>query len=382
MWVQANDGIVRSAYKYFTAKGEWPLVQDLQRQFDRNGVADTDVQGVIDTKPQVLGEAPPRHAERFTLQIRHLTWLHSANSLVSACLLGVRKAYDAYLSDQERPVVRSDELGIGFLLTRSGQLLKHTYLVLRGENPSPFGSSSVARDGHWTMYVDSQFARRFRGIETPDDFVACQDAIRVDFANQLVSKGPIQPSQTVVQATAVSDSADGLTETAATPVPTSLGPMAERKPVLFLSWGKEASHRVASTLYSLLVARLPGVEVFFSSESILPGDNPQQRMFDGALLPASALLAVLTTESANSAYVIWETAAAWGRDQLVIPLFVNVAPADVPGPLALVVQGVHLADRHHLDGALRLLGARFGITDVSPLTEVEFEALLASARSD
>ena len=116
---------------------------------------------------------------------------------------------------------------------------------------------------------------------------------------------------------------------------------------------------------------MPGVSVFFSSESIEPGDDPSRRMFDEGMFRCDALIVVLTAEGAGSAYVIWETATAWARDKLVIPVFVNIALTAVPGPLHTKVQGVHLRERHDVDRGLRRLATQLGIDGAVSLADSE-----------
>ncbi|MHB1510436.1 MAG: TIR domain-containing protein [Acidimicrobiales bacterium] len=125
--------------------------------------------------------------------------------------------------------------------------------------------------------------------------------------------------------------------------------------------------------------RLPAVEVFFSPTSIEPGADPYRRMFDEGLLRAEALLVVLTEDGAGSPFVIWETAAAWGRGKLVISVFVDIEPGAVPGPLTTRVQGVQLADRRDLDRALREFAVHFGLSECAALTDEEHVSLTGAA---
>ena len=88
---------------------------------------------------------------------------------------------------------------------------------------------------------------------------------------------------------------------------------------------------------------------------------------------------VLTEESASSAFVIWETASASALDQLVIPIFVDVEPSRVPGPLAREVQGVHLSEKYELDSPIQRLANHFGNETPDDLTDEEFASLHRSA---
>lgn len=89
-------------------------------------------------------------------------------------------------------------------------------------------------------------------------------------------------------------------------------------------------------------------------------------------MATDAHVAVITPEAAKSAWVMWEAAASWARGKPVIPVFVDVAPEEVPGPLRLVAQGVALADVGEAVAAL--LGAVGGKAD-EPLSDEELLTL-------
>jgi hypothetical protein len=148
---------------------------------------------------------------------------------------------------------------------------------------------------------------------------------------------------------------------------------------VFLSWSRAASRKVATALGDVIRARLPAAAEVFLSPDIPPGANPQKEMLDRNLLVADVHVVVLTKESAKSPWVIWETAASWGRRKPVIPVFVDVQPEEIDGPLAQLAQGVHLGDPKDLGRGLReVLDAVGGDVD-QPLTAEEFESVRRAA---
>jgi len=151
--------------------------------------------------------------------------------------------------------------------------------------------------------------------------------------------------------------------------------------VIFLSWSGLQSRSVAEALGGVLRDRFPSLTVFVSSSSIEPGDDPMKRMLDESLLECQVLIALLTKEAASKPWVLWETAAAWARKQLVIPVFVDIEPEDVPGPLTSRVQGVHLRNVHAMGRALTRIADRFGFPPPDPLSADE-HASLEQAASD
>jgi hypothetical protein len=145
--------------------------------------------------------------------------------------------------------------------------------------------------------------------------------------------------------------------------------------LIFLSWAGEVSMEVAAVLQSVLESRFPSATVFFSETSIDVGDDPMAKMFEEGLLKAQVLIAVLTRESAPRPWVVWETATVWAKGKLVVPVFVDLEPGDVPGPLSLKTQGVHLQSRVKMDRALRTIGVALSVPDPPALTDDEWKRL-------
>ena len=364
-WVEENADLVGEAFRQFLTDGEWPEVQSLQRYFDRVG-PDIDVQAAAGSKPRVRGEMRPLYFDRLILQVRHLMWLPGAQQVVKICIQIIQRGVQSYLSDDDPPIVRSGDLLVASPTEQFTHLDRRAEHVLRTDAPSIYGGGNSGDNG-WAIVVDTRNARRLRGIDTAAGFVARQDEIRREEAEALAAVS----SSGIV---AGYDAAAGPWT-----APDWRSATSDEAPLLFLSWSQPRSRAVAKALQPILQQRLNGVEVFFSPTSIEPGADPSRRLFEDSLLRARALVVVLTKESVKSSFVIWEAAAAWARKQLVVPLFVDVEPADVPRPMPTRLQGVHLYDRMDMDRGLVQLGTPFDIHDVGRLTDGEYEALLAAA---
>ena len=365
VWVRANSEIMEETYRRFLSTGDWPTVNDLQRHFDR-AAAPVNVQQVVDAKPRVINEARPVYMGYLTLQLRHLMWIPAARPIVTICARAVQRSIESYLSDAEVPSVSSADNLTEPPSELEGDFSARVYKVLTSEYPSPFGGSSLNGD-QWRIEVDARFVRQFRDVRSIEDFTASQDAVRRDIAEQSAEMadtfGPIDFVGRKISEVMFPD------ESAET----------EQEPILFISWSHGRSRTVAEKLIPMLKSRLSGVQVFFSPTSIDPGDDPSRRLFDEGLLTSSALLVVLTPSSASSAFVIWETASAWALKKLVIPLFVEIEPADVPGPLSGKVQGVHLRDRNEVDRAVRQFAIHFGAVTPADLSDDEYGSLIEPA---
>ena len=348
----------------FTEHRKWPAIQDLQRRLDRSlGANNFDVETAAQLKPKVLNEARYGRVDTFTLQLRHLMWIGKAGPLVRICMQAINRGVASYFSDDDPPTVTSRDRSLMSPTDRVRGFGALAYEVLAVERPSPFGGSSM-NDEEWTLFVDSRFARRFTQLESINDFVSRQDELRAEIATEISSIAGVVPAMII----------EGRDLAPATPTPT------DSEPVLFLSWGGEKSKKVAAVLDSLLRSRLPGVEVFFSPRSIQPGDDPTARLFDEGLLRSMAMVVVLTKEGAGRPYVIWETAVMWAKGRMIIPIFVDVDPSNVPGPLTQKAQGVFLDDRPELNRAIQQLASQYGIININAITDPEFDELKSAAQ--
>lgn len=151
---------------------------------------------------------------------------------------------------------------------------------------------------------------------------------------------------------------------------------------VFVSWSGVRAKAVAKALKPIIGKRLPaGAEVFFSETDIIPGDDPLKTMFDDRLLPAVVQIPVLTEMSHSSPWLIWETAAAWAMQRLVIPLFVNINSNDVVGPVAKVRQGIHLDVDGDVDRLLARTIQALGGSSSDPVTDEEAQSLSEAART-
>jgi hypothetical protein len=146
-------------------------------------------------------------------------------------------------------------------------------------------------------------------------------------------------------------------------------------PLIFLSWGGNLSRDVATALLPVLESRLRDCTVFLSAKSIDPGSNPMDAILEDGLRKCDVLIAVLTKEAANSPWVIWETASAWAREKLVIPVFVDVQPSEIPGPLTHRTQGVRLDNREMMDRAIKRMAEAAGLEIPIPLPDDEYDEL-------
>ena len=273
----------------------------------------------------------------------------------------MQRAVESYLSDDDPPAVTSEDQLTDFPSDSDGALALRAYEVLTSfEHPSPFGGSSRNQTS-WMIQVDPRFVRRFRGVTTVAGFVARQDDIREEMARESrITPGGLSDGRVLIRT--------------GPPIPYPEDVLSAEAPTVSLVvWRAEPGGREG--VRTDLKSRLEGVDVFFSPTSIEPGEDPYDRLYDDGLRGVRALVVVLTKGGAGSAFAIWEAAAAWGQGELVIPVFVDIEPRDVPGPLTIKVQGVHLRERERVDRAIEVLASAFGIANVSTLSDEEYRTL-------
>jgi hypothetical protein len=99
-------------------------------------------------------------------------------------------------------------------------------------------------------------------------------------------------------------------------------------------------------------------------------------MLEEQLLGAEVLVALCSQQSKTSPWLWWESSAVWARGGLVIPLFVDISPNELNGPITLVCQGRSFFEVDDINSVLSTL-----VTKVSPgqqvnkLTNEEVEEL-------
>jgi hypothetical protein len=120
----------------------------------------------------------------------------------------------------------------------------------------------------------------------------------------------------------------------------------------------------------------PAVSVFVAKRDIPAGANPLKVMLEEELPRAEALLALFTKNSLRNPWVWWESSAVWARGRLAIPLFADVSPNEVDGPITLVCQGRYLFAKDEFEDALKAIVERVSPDRTyQPLTAEEVDEL-------
>lgn len=176
-WYEMHRSMVDRAVATYVGTGEWPLIDDLQRDLDRLGLR-LDVRGVTMTMP-TSSDVPRLAPTQVVVPLRIACFSPAVEPVIDVCVAIVQRAVDLYLSNEPKPTLHSDDVVLQGLTTRPALLFRAMRLV--AENwPDPLGSRGGSESGWWCE-VDGTMARRFAGIRTSDDYLDRQEEIREEF---------------------------------------------------------------------------------------------------------------------------------------------------------------------------------------------------------
>jgi hypothetical protein len=307
-WVEANLAIVEQAFASFMRSGEWPTVDRVQRELDRDLVA-TDVREALRHRPTLHGETRLWEPTTVVMPLRLLRHLPAAHPLMNVCLAVVRQAVAAYQSDTDLPRITSDDPELlaeaqandqgsadsndpstrlasessGLLLARAGQLVSESA-------PDPLGSGSHGTD-NWQFEVHGQLARRFRDVRTIGDYCDAQVEIMAEYA------------------------------------PHSVEPTADRARRLsvfvMMPFGDDWSRDVYGLIrraIAFLASDEVEIDVYRADDIVAPGKITDQ--ITAAIESAEAIVADITGTNPN---VMWELGYAQALGKPVVILNQNVA---------------------------------------------------------
>jgi predicted DNA-binding transcriptional regulator AlpA len=148
-------------YREFSTNGAWPTAVALQRRLDREGV-EFDLLSALETLPAELGWRVRDQEGHAQLTLRGIARCENSADDVSAFLVLVRTCYTRYLSDDEKPEVTSAQLAEDFGFDRL--TLEKLYKIVQIESGFWSGLGHMAEG--WTLAVDVDRVRHFRGVDT------------------------------------------------------------------------------------------------------------------------------------------------------------------------------------------------------------------------
>lgn len=156
-------------YREFSTTAVWPSAVALQRRLDREGM-DFDLLAALEILPPELGWRVRDQEGLVQLTLRGIARCENSADDVGAFLVLIRACYARYLSDDEKPEVTSDQLAEDFGF--DNLTLEKLYKVVQIESGFWSGLGHMAQG--WTLTVDVDRVRHFRGVETLSDFLAAK----------------------------------------------------------------------------------------------------------------------------------------------------------------------------------------------------------------
>lgn len=128
---------------------------------------------------------------------------------------------------------------------------------------------------------------------------------------------------------------------------------------VFVSWSGEASHDVAKALKDWLPNVIQAVDVFLSSEDIAKGSQWFHEL--GSVLDESGFgILCLTRDNLSAPWILYEAGALGKRfeQSRVVPLLINLKPAELSGPLAQL--NAALLDKDEMSKLVASINAELG----------------------
>lgn len=169
-WAAAHLSTLRAIFRAFARDADWPHIEPLQRELDRDGL-DIDLVSELQQMPPSLGGGripSPAH-----LTVRGLQGVPEAASLLDGFMMVIRLGVDLYHGKEPEPTVTDQDLPALGLTGREAVLVAQ--LVI-GEG-WPFAGGNGEANGHWTRSVGREL-RYVTGAGTVGEFLDVQATLR------------------------------------------------------------------------------------------------------------------------------------------------------------------------------------------------------------
>jgi hypothetical protein len=205
--------------------------------------------------------------------------------VLGACLEIIQRAVDLYYSEAEELTVSSDDSWGAAAGDR--ETMVTAMRLLLDDFPNPFAGGGYGPEG-WKLSVNGSMVRRFRGIESIDDYVSRQYAIREEAAQQFAALA--QPAQAHPDVLAAK--------------PTGAEGDSQEGPIIFVMmpfgepWSQGIYDFIKRAVRSI---EYPHSQIVRADEITAPGKIDEQVV--DAIRLASIVIADITGTDAN---VMWE----------------------------------------------------------------------------
>jgi len=313
-WATANMPMLKFAFEVFAKEHNWPQVDVLQRALDRAGTG-IDVRSALVEMPRLQGDVSPAYPTNFYLPIRILRFVPEATSVLDACVEIVRRAVDIYYSDTEELSISSDDPWVALLGDRD--TLATSAQLLLSDFPNPFAGGGYGPGASWRLSVNGSMARRFRDIDSVEDYVARQKIIRDEDQQQFAALVHYPRTQPDDRATTPGGMAGG-------------SGVDEESPTIFvmMPFGEPWSQGIYDLIKRAVrsIGYPGGGRIVRADEISAPGKIDQQII--GAIRAASVVIADITGTNAN---VMWELgyAQALLKSAVIMNQHVGESPFDL-----------------------------------------------------
>jgi hypothetical protein len=217
-WAPRHLPSLRLVYLAFEDRGEWPLLETLQRDLIRQE-RDLDLVAELAEMPPTIGIV--QHSGEVSLSIRGLSFLPETSAMLSYFIAVIELAVDRFRGEDEEPkITNADLLELGM----DAQMSERVSALIFRES-WPFGGGSGLPDGTWERSVSLEI-RHLVTVRTVADYLRIQAELRygppppsTPLTPEVIEPSPTPPAPSIALPRNPEPAIEAKTASAAAPTP-------------------------------------------------------------------------------------------------------------------------------------------------------------------
>jgi hypothetical protein len=180
-WVDRYRPALELALAHFLASSEWPERERFRRKLVQQQLDGISLDELLREMPRSSWLARQIPPDRVALSLQVLQELADAADLLSVCVTIIQRAYGLYCSEEQEPVLRSDDPLLAAASHDDGRLLLCARELLTQNPPGPLGGGTAGTDStEWTRTLNEGAMPAFKNITTIAEYLTAQERIISD----------------------------------------------------------------------------------------------------------------------------------------------------------------------------------------------------------